>query len=100
MIFESVHEMRTHLKSAVKVKDDRVEVVDLQKLQDGGIDLLAHSAVFGTDIVKNYARWLIWEIGQAVGARPGQHPRVLHRPRPGQVAGSHRAGHEHPLHDL
>ena len=36
----------------------------------GGSTLLAHSAVFGTDIVKNYARWLIWEIGQAVGARP------------------------------
>lgn len=70
MIFESVYELRQGLKAAVKVKEDRVEVVDLAKLQESGIDALAHSATFGTEAVKAYARWMIWEIGQTLGARP------------------------------
>lgn len=70
MIYESVYEIRQGLKDAIKVKDGRVEVLDLKKLQDGGIDVLAHSAVFGAEAVKQYARWLIWEIGQTLGARP------------------------------
>ncbi|GIV72570.1 MULTISPECIES: class II fructose-bisphosphate aldolase [Caldilinea] len=70
MIYESVYELRQDLKDSVIVKGDRVEVVDLDKLQARGIDLLARSATFGTEPVKAYARWMIWEIGQALGARP------------------------------
>ena len=70
MIFESTYELRQSLKDSVKVVGDRVEVVDLKKLQDGGIDLLARSAVFGTEPVKAFARWMIWETGQVLGARP------------------------------
>ena len=70
MIFESIYEVRQGLKDSVKVKDDHVEVIDLKKLQDGGIDALARSATFGTEPVKKYARWMIWEIGQTLGARP------------------------------
>ncbi|MEJ5250065.1 class II fructose-bisphosphate aldolase [Caldilinea sp.] len=70
MIYESVYELRQDLKDAAIVKGDRVEVVDLDKLQARGIDLLARSATFGTEPVKAYARWMIWEIGQALGARP------------------------------
>ncbi|MBK8049975.1 MAG: class II fructose-bisphosphate aldolase [Anaerolineales bacterium] len=70
MIFESAYEIRQSLKDAVKVNGDRVEVLDVKKLQDGGIDLLAHSAVFGAEAVKKYAQWMIWEIGQELGARP------------------------------
>lgn len=70
MIYESVYELRQDLKDSVIVKGDRVEVVDLDKLQARGIDLLARSATFGTEPVKAYARWMIWEIGQEFGARP------------------------------
>ena len=70
MIYESTYELRQSLKDAVVVKGDKVEVVDLASLQAQGIDLLARSATFGTDAVKAYARWMIWEIGQALGARP------------------------------
>lgn len=70
MIYESTYELRQSLKNAVVVKGDKVEVVDLASLQAQGIDLLARSATFGTDAVKAYARWMIWEIGQALGARP------------------------------
>ncbi|HAJ34846.1 MAG TPA: aldolase, partial [Chloroflexi bacterium] len=70
MIYESTYELRQDLKDSVIVKGDRVEVVDLAKLQAHGIDILARSATFGTDAVKAYARWMIWEIGQELGARP------------------------------
>jgi len=70
MIYESTYELRQDLKRSVVVKGDRVEVVDLAALQTHGIDLLARSATFGTEPVKAYARWMIWEIGQVLGARP------------------------------
>ncbi len=70
MIYESTYELRQDLKGSVVVKGDKVEVVDLATLQANGIDLLARSATFGTEPVKAYARWLIWEIGQVLGARP------------------------------
>ncbi len=34
------------------------------------IDLLVRDSVFGTKPVQEYARWLIWELGQALYARP------------------------------
>lgn len=70
MIHESVHEVRKELSGSVIVSHGKVEVVDEVKLRDGAIDILIRDAVFGTDPVKEYARWLIWEIGQVVGARP------------------------------
>ena len=70
MIYESTYELRQDLKDSVVVKGDKVEVVDLAKLQAHGIDLLARSATFGAEPVKAYARWMIWEIGQVLGARP------------------------------
>ncbi|MCC6457001.1 MAG: class II fructose-bisphosphate aldolase [Caldilineaceae bacterium] len=48
----------------------KVEVLDDVKLRDSTIDILIRDAVFGTEPVKQYARWLIWEAGQALGARP------------------------------
>ena len=70
MIFESTYEVRQGLKGAAIVKGDRVEVVDVAKLQAGPIDVLARSAVFGCDAVRQFSRWMIWEIGQTLGARP------------------------------
>lgn len=70
MIHESVHEVRKELSGSVIVSNGKVEVVDDVKLRGGAIDILIRDAVFGTEPVKEYARWLIWEIGQVVGARP------------------------------
>ena len=39
-------------------------------LESAQMDALVRSAVFGDQASKDYARWLIWEIGQAVGVRP------------------------------
>jgi len=71
MIHESVYELRQQIKSAVIVADGKVEVVDVDKLRNGVIDTLVRDAVFGSGAVKEYSRWLIWEVGQTLGARPG-----------------------------
>ena len=70
MIHESVHEVRKELSNSVIVNQGRVEVVDEEKVRGSAIDTLIRDAVFGTEPVKQYARWLIWEIGQVLGARP------------------------------
>jgi fructose-bisphosphate aldolase, class II len=56
--------------SDVSVRDGRVTVSAQTKLASSAMDVLVRSAVFGSDDEKAHARWLIWEIGQAVGVRP------------------------------
>lgn len=70
MIHESVYEVRKDLTNSVIVTQGKVEVIDDVKLRGSAIDTLIRDAVFGTEPVKEYARWLIWEIGQKLGARP------------------------------
>jgi fructose/tagatose bisphosphate aldolase len=70
MIHESVYEARKALSNSMVVTQGKVEVVDEEKVRGSTIDTLIRDAVFGTDPVKQYARWLIWEIGQVLGARP------------------------------
>jgi fructose/tagatose bisphosphate aldolase len=70
MIHESVYELRQHVKDVVRANNGRVEVLDLEKLRAKTIDTLVRDAVFGAAPVKEFSRWLIWEIGQALGARP------------------------------
>jgi fructose/tagatose bisphosphate aldolase len=47
-----------------------VGVRDENRLRAKGIDLLVHSAVFGTSAEQAAARWLIWETAQALGIYP------------------------------
>ncbi|MCE7986328.1 MAG: aldolase [Caldilinea sp. CFX5] len=70
MIHESVHELRSQLKSVVGVAKGKVEILDAEKLRSSAIDVLVRDAIFGTTPVKAFSRWLIWELGQALGARP------------------------------
>ncbi|MES2177167.1 MAG: class II fructose-bisphosphate aldolase [Gemmatimonadota bacterium] len=55
---------------AVAVHDGRVTVSRPEAIASPAMDDLVRSAVFGGGVEKEYARWLIWEIGQAVGVRP------------------------------
>ena len=55
---------------AVTVADGRVAVDRPDVLAGPGMDALVHAAVFGDGETREYARWMIWEIGQAVGVRP------------------------------
>ena len=54
---------------AVSVTDGVVHVHDPAALQSADMDRLVHDAVFGEPLEREQARWLIWEIGQAVGVR-------------------------------
>ncbi len=68
--------------SAVSVSDGVVSVHDASALQANHMDRLVHEAVFGDPVEREQARWLIWEIGQAVGVRPASiHDLYLARGR-------------------
>jgi fructose/tagatose bisphosphate aldolase len=56
--------------TAVTRVDSRVTVHDEGVLATHRLDALAREAVFGEARERDYARWLIWELAQAVGVRP------------------------------
>ena len=70
MIHESVFELNKSIAGSVRIQRDSVEIVDLARLRQTDIDLLIRDAVFGGAGVKALARWLIWELGQKLDARP------------------------------
>ncbi|MBP7962481.1 MAG: class II fructose-bisphosphate aldolase [Caldilineaceae bacterium] len=70
MIHESVHEARKNLHGIVAISGDKVEVLDADRLRASAIDTLVRDAVFGGPELMAFSRWLIWELGQALDARP------------------------------
>ncbi len=72
---------------AVTVSDGRVAVVRPAVLATDAMDALARAAVFGGAGERELARWLLWEIGQAVGVQPASiHDLYMARGR-GEVHG-------------
>lgn len=55
----------------VSLVGERVEISRPEVLRSEATDRLVHAAVFGDEATKGAARHLIWELGQAVGVRPG-----------------------------
>src|SRR5438046_7532167 len=51
------------------VLDGQVTVPDESAIASPAMDKLAYTAVFGDPDDRDDARWLIWEIGQAVGVQ-------------------------------
>jgi fructose-bisphosphate aldolase, class II len=73
--------------SAVSVHDGEVTVNNEAGLASTAMDTLARRAVFGDQDERDSARWLIWELGQAVGVRPASiHELYMARGR-GEVHG-------------
>jgi fructose/tagatose bisphosphate aldolase len=64
-----VSDLSSLFGSAVVVEEGHVSVVREAVLASQTMDTLARAAVFGETDERDYARWLIWEIGQAVGVR-------------------------------
>jgi fructose/tagatose bisphosphate aldolase len=54
---------------SVTVLDGRVTVHDESAIASPAMDKLVYAAVFGDPEERDDARWLIWEIGQAVGVQ-------------------------------
>jgi fructose/tagatose bisphosphate aldolase len=79
--------INTLLGKAVTVLDGKVSVTDEKALTSGGMDRLVRAAVFGSQDEKEYARWLLWEIGQVVGVQPASiHDLYMARGR-GEIRG-------------
>jgi fructose-bisphosphate aldolase class II len=72
---------------SVTVLDGRVTVHDEAAIASPAMDTLVYTAVFGEPDERDDARWLIWEIGQALGVQPASiHDLYLARGR-GKVGG-------------
>lgn len=67
---DTIETLNTLFGSDVIVRDGRVTVASDKSLASDRMDTLVRAAVFGEADEKEHARWLIWEIGQAVGVRP------------------------------
>ncbi|MEZ4644511.1 MAG: class II fructose-bisphosphate aldolase [Chloroflexota bacterium] len=65
----SVTALLEGLAGVVQVDGDAVHIVDEAALPEK-MDGLAYTAVFAPPLARDTARWLIWEIGQAVGVYP------------------------------
>jgi fructose-bisphosphate aldolase, class II len=65
---ETINALNT-LFDGVSVDDGRVTVSRDTALASPLMDRLVRAAVFGESAERDHARWLIWEIGQAVGVR-------------------------------
>ena len=75
------------MNGAVTVEDGNVSVTHEAGIASDQMDALVHTAVFGDQDAKDNARWLIWEIGQAVGVIPSSiHDLYLARGR-GETSG-------------
>src|SRR5258705_12287204 len=67
---------------SVSVLDGQVTVHDESAIASPAMDKLVYTAVFGEPDDREDARWLIWEIGQAVGVQPSSiHDLYLARGR-------------------
>lgn len=66
MSFASVQELVQSTRQAIALNGG-VRVKDPTALRGETIDRLIHTAVFGEGDVRDSARWLIWELGPAVG---------------------------------
>jgi len=67
---------------AVTLRGTEVLVTDRSALSGPATDKVVWSAVFGTGADQDAARWLLWEIGQAIGVRPASiHDLYLARGR-------------------
>ena len=72
---------------AVTVRDHSVQVNRDGVLTSESMDALVRQAVFGDEHTRNYARWMIWELGQAVGVQAASiHELYLARGR-GEIHG-------------
>ncbi|HEY0971824.1 MAG TPA: class II fructose-bisphosphate aldolase [Gemmatimonadales bacterium] len=87
-MLEQIVKQSSLVTDAVEVTDDgRVVVRDEAKLASPAMDELVRLAVFGEGEARAQARWLIWEIGQAVGVRAASiHELYVARGR-GEVGG-------------
>lgn len=71
MSTQALQTLMADLEGSVRVDDDgKVSVQDENKLRGAPVDTLAKKAVFGEPQQLAAARWVLWELGQALGIYP------------------------------
>jgi len=55
---------------AVRIEGGHLTVSRAEALASPAMDTLARAAVFAEPVEREYARWMLWELGQSVGVRP------------------------------
>src|SRR5476651_994514 len=79
--------LTTLFGDAVSITGGKLRVARADALATPLMDELATTAVFGEPVAREYARWMVWEIGQAAGVQPASiHDLYLARGR-GEVNG-------------
>ncbi|HEY2163361.1 MAG TPA: aldolase, partial [Gemmatimonadaceae bacterium] len=66
----SIESLNGLFGAGVQVRDGRVSVTNPKAVASPAMDTLVRAAVFDGGPEKEHARWLIWEIAQAVGVIP------------------------------
>jgi fructose/tagatose bisphosphate aldolase len=69
MIVKSVKELLDELVGAIQVEGENVIVQDEALLAET-VDSLVYQAAFADGLVRDTARWLLWELGQELGIYP------------------------------
>jgi fructose/tagatose bisphosphate aldolase len=69
MIATSVEQLLDSLEGTVRVEADKVRLIDTRSLQVK-VDGIVFNAVFAKGLVRDTARWLLWELGQKLGIYP------------------------------
>ena len=69
LVQDSVEELLDGLTGAIRVEGDQLNIRDETLLAEK-VDNLVYQAVFSTGLVRDTARWLLWEMGQELGIYP------------------------------
>jgi fructose/tagatose bisphosphate aldolase len=67
--FNSVETLLDHVADGVQVDGSQVLVINEAALK-ATVGEVVYTAVFGEGLVRDTARWLLWELGQALGVYP------------------------------
>lgn len=67
--FNSVETLLDHVADGVQVDGSQVMVINEAALK-ATVGEVVYTAVFGEGLVRDTARWLLWELGQALGVYP------------------------------
>jgi fructose/tagatose bisphosphate aldolase len=70
MGYGSLSELLNDVRSCLEINGTAVKVTDAAQLRSTVIDRLVYAAVFGSDEVKDAARWIIWQGAWEVGVQP------------------------------
>src|SRR5262245_52134311 len=82
MSLESRRRAAAPYRDGVVVDHDRLTVRDEKVIASPATDQVVWAAVFGTEPERAAARWLLWELGQALGVQPSSiHELYLARGR-------------------